>query len=874
MSQLQRGCLADYRDLHCGATILVCGCGASLALLERPERFLTIGVNDVGRRFTPDYLVVVNERRQFQRDRFVHVERTQAKAVFTQLEHLALSQTRVVSFRLGRRGGTDRADAESLHYSNNSPYVAVNLARYLGAQRIGLIGVDFSDDHFFGATGRHPLAGQLPQIDREYGALAEACRAEGIELVNLSPLSRLQSLPRARLASNGTWAALISDAAPPATTGTRRPPMKVAIESRPSSGAIGQLLDALAESARALGHAVTRDSARGARPPHALSIVWNGRSLAGRGPILYCEHGWLPRSDYQISPRGINACSHAAPFEWDGRPLTGDEGAALDAHLARVKAATHHGPYQYMQAVGDVPAQLPEDFLLVPLQMESDTNILRHAPAQLRTMRALIEHVSRLDPPWPVIFKQHPADARRANAQLKLRVCRPQDRVWPHALGTVHQVLKSGACRGIVTINSNVAHDGLLWDVPAIVLGRNIWPTSGAPKPFLTAAPRDWWRLAESVTSAEAVACRRAYAHHLVRHQWTLTDARNPQRVAALIELAWREHALPAPAQIGPRGAAPARRAPAPVINVVCENRGWLFESWKHAFAAAGRPGFRVLASPRPVRSAAAWIFIRATEAAGAPDPKRSVAQLHDLADDGSYRSGGARAGVAHCAALSLTHPAQQALLEGQGIALAQRRWLLQPVGWQSSAPIDVALQSRASVAWVGRPARRAGAEVSGLDVFTRAARHWAELAEVVLIGERLEGAAAELKEAGVACRRLGLAQCPLHRAPHWLSRFDVVVLTSAADAGPWPIFDALHAGVPVVALPVGRAESLLADGECGRLVGNADELAEAVAAVLTDRAGWRRRRALVRERVARQSFDAWLSANLDLAAELAHAER
>jgi spore maturation protein CgeB len=63
-----------------------------------------------------------------------------------------------------------------------------------------LIGVDFDDGHFFGATGRHPLAGQLVRIDREYGALAEACRADGVELVNLSATSRLTSLPRAGLA--------------------------------------------------------------------------------------------------------------------------------------------------------------------------------------------------------------------------------------------------------------------------------------------------------------------------------------------------------------------------------------------------------------------------------------------------------------------------------------------------------------------------------------------------------------------------------------------------------------------------------------------------------------------------------------------------
>jgi hypothetical protein len=190
------GGFGDYRDRHRGDTVIVCGCGSSLALLTRPERFVTIGVNDIGRRFTPDYLVVVNERRQFDRERYVHVERSEAKAVFTQLD---LPHPRAVRFRLGRRGGIDRSDPACLHYTANSPYVAVNLARHFGARRIGLIGVDFTDDHFFAATGRHPLAAQLAQIDREYAALAEACRAEGVLLANLSPTSRLESLPRAEL---------------------------------------------------------------------------------------------------------------------------------------------------------------------------------------------------------------------------------------------------------------------------------------------------------------------------------------------------------------------------------------------------------------------------------------------------------------------------------------------------------------------------------------------------------------------------------------------------------------------------------------------------------------------------------------------------
>src|SRR5262245_57938232 len=112
--------LREFRDLHAGASILVCGCGKSLELLGQHQRPITIGVNDVGRLFTPDYLVVVNPRSQFSPERFRHVEASKAKAIFTQLEDLGVRHPDVVRFRLGRYGGTDTDDPEVLHFTRNS----------------------------------------------------------------------------------------------------------------------------------------------------------------------------------------------------------------------------------------------------------------------------------------------------------------------------------------------------------------------------------------------------------------------------------------------------------------------------------------------------------------------------------------------------------------------------------------------------------------------------------------------------------------------------------------------------------------------------------------------------------------------------------
>lgn len=178
---------------HSDDSVIVCGCGNSLRDQPFERSVTTIGVNDVGRLFDPTYLVVVNPPRQFRGDRFEFVRRSRAQALFTQLE-LGPVNPPVVRFTLGRHGGTEIGPV--LHFTQNSPYVAVCLAAYMGASRIGLIGVDFTDHHFFAATGRHPLTPRLDQIDREYAALAAGLAAQGVELVNLSAQSRLQRLPK------------------------------------------------------------------------------------------------------------------------------------------------------------------------------------------------------------------------------------------------------------------------------------------------------------------------------------------------------------------------------------------------------------------------------------------------------------------------------------------------------------------------------------------------------------------------------------------------------------------------------------------------------------------------------------------------------
>jgi GT2 family glycosyltransferase len=210
---------ASFRDCHAGGTIVVCGCGSSLNELEQPERFVTIGVNDVGRKFDPDYLVVVDPKDRFKDDRFHYVETSRAKHVFTQLGDLGVRPDQRVVFRLGRKGGTDFADPDILHYSVVTPYVALCLAAHMGARRIGMIGVDFTDDHFFGKTGRHAWSAHLTSIEEDFARLYSSLRARAVAVFNLSRASRVSVFPKMDLA---VFAGL-----PPVEAASRQTPLRI-----------------------------------------------------------------------------------------------------------------------------------------------------------------------------------------------------------------------------------------------------------------------------------------------------------------------------------------------------------------------------------------------------------------------------------------------------------------------------------------------------------------------------------------------------------------------------------------------------------------------------------------------------------------------
>jgi hypothetical protein len=185
--------LKEFAGIHTGKKIIVCGCGVSLVdFKEHHQDFITIGVNDVSELFDPTYLLVTDHSGRFSSDRRRRVHGTNAKYVFTCAK--GWYHKNLVHFELGSRSLTNLDHPDRIDHYMNSPYAAAILAYKMGAKNIGLIGVDFTDGHFYNLKdGKHPIvkSNYLNKVNSAYQTLSSELAKRGTTLVNLSPISNL-----------------------------------------------------------------------------------------------------------------------------------------------------------------------------------------------------------------------------------------------------------------------------------------------------------------------------------------------------------------------------------------------------------------------------------------------------------------------------------------------------------------------------------------------------------------------------------------------------------------------------------------------------------------------------------------------------------
>jgi hypothetical protein len=189
--------LKEFIGIHKESKIIVCGCGASLlSFKNEPGEWITIGVNDVPKLFDPTYLLVTDHPNRFWGNRKDIINNSKSRYLFTCVT--GWKHPNIVHFDLGSREIKNLDSHTKIDHYVNSPYCAVNLAYKLGAAHIGLIGVDFTDGHFYNTKdGPHPViqTNYLKKVNSSYLSLKLHLERKGVSLYNLSSISRLE-LPK------------------------------------------------------------------------------------------------------------------------------------------------------------------------------------------------------------------------------------------------------------------------------------------------------------------------------------------------------------------------------------------------------------------------------------------------------------------------------------------------------------------------------------------------------------------------------------------------------------------------------------------------------------------------------------------------------
>ncbi len=208
-----------------------------------------------------------------------------------------------------------------------------------------------------------------------------------------------------------------------------------------------------------------------------IVCLWNGKKfhqaivvevakIVGK-KVLFFENGLLPNST-TMDFKGVNA-SNSVPREVGFfRELHFDKSKKLETTL-QVRNSK-----KQKRSFGTI---LPKRYIFVPFQVAYDTQIIQHSP-QIKDMRALFDMIELIskDVDISFVFKEHPSDRVSDYSDLhkktnqKLLFCSEN----------TQQLIENA--EAVLTINSTVAIEGLLFHKRVIVLGEAFFAIDGIVK--------------------------------------------------------------------------------------------------------------------------------------------------------------------------------------------------------------------------------------------------------------------------------------------------------------------------------------------------------------------------------------------------------
>ena len=185
--------------------MLVCGTGESLLTIPRKPPIPSIGVNDCHQWVETDYLVVMGDPgRDFTPERRLVITESDPSAIFMLKKDkrvwnrywgerilngypIVPTSSSTISFEDESPWGQPIRKGAIYSIPSTSPGTALGLALYMGATRIGLIGVDLTNH-----TG---LSGQIDSLNERFAMMCGVAAVYGARIFNLSPRSALAAFP-------------------------------------------------------------------------------------------------------------------------------------------------------------------------------------------------------------------------------------------------------------------------------------------------------------------------------------------------------------------------------------------------------------------------------------------------------------------------------------------------------------------------------------------------------------------------------------------------------------------------------------------------------------------------------------------------------
>ena len=210
------------------------------------------------------------------------------------------------------------------------------------------------------------------------------------------------------------------------------------------------------------------------KPSHI--VVWNGdfndskrgfqvklisliKSTFPKIKFVYCEHGWLPQNvTFSIDKLGSNGSSSVT--------------LRSNFPVKPTMQPVFNKREQYNKAAKPVNIS---DYLYLPLQLNSDTQITKYSP-HFKDMSKFINHIIKVFPNKRLVVKVHPKDDTN-NIKRYREICKQHSVVY-----FVEDKNNIGWCRyanGIISINSTVINEALVFRKPIMTYGSNTFSNKG-----------------------------------------------------------------------------------------------------------------------------------------------------------------------------------------------------------------------------------------------------------------------------------------------------------------------------------------------------------------------------------------------------------